>query len=94
MSLQIVECLQYNYTGVLGEPTTVTDGWLSIQSKPYARDAVFYSMYPLEGGACIVDINNIKYLGEPSEKQYEQLKNGELCFSATNTILKLMNAKD
>lgn len=36
--------------------------WLAIQSKPFAKDALFYKAYPFSGGAILVDLNNIEVI--------------------------------
>ena len=55
---------RYGRIGWLGQPTTHQgQDWLDAQDKPFARDAVFHSAYPLSGGSVIVDVNDVEVLG-------------------------------
>lgn len=61
MRLKIIKC-KYGYESVLAGPTTVTHDWLSLQTVPFADDAIFHIAYPLTGGSVVVDLNNIAVL--------------------------------
>ena len=89
--LKLVKEPKYGKVGILGESTTVGHVWLQHQEVKFARDAEFVSMYPLEGGAMVCDLNEIEHLGAPSDKDLDQVlcRNGGFN-PAAETIEKMM----
>lgn len=77
-----------NELGVLGEPTTVTQLYLDIQTIPFKQNARFYSFYPISGGAMVVDLNEVEERDPPTLAQLDRLlgRNGYGFNPAAKTI--------
>lgn len=63
MALKLIKD-RYNRISILGEKMSCKPdpAWLDMQNIPFKSDAVFHSAYPLDGGACTVDINDVEIL--------------------------------
>lgn len=89
--LKLVRETNYGRVGILGKPEEVGYAWLQCQEIPFDDDAVFMSMYPLEGGMMIVDSNKVQHLGAPSEEQMDEILCRKEGFNpAAETIKKMM----
>jgi len=91
-TLQLVKEAKYGRVGILGEKTTVTPCWLFMQEIPFDDNAVFIELYPITGGAMVVDKNKLEYLGTPSKEELKQvLGEGKYGYNpAAETIKKMM----
>jgi hypothetical protein len=67
---------RYNRIDFLGkaELKTPDPSWLAMQKKPFAKDAVFYHAYPITGGACSVDAQDIEILREATQQDIDDMK--------------------
>ena len=81
----------YNRISILGEPKEITDpSWLAMQRKPFAKDAILHSAYPLSGGVALVDINDTEVIRKVTQKDIDSSTTNSGSFNpASGIILKL-----
>ena len=66
--------------------------WIAMQTIPFGEDALFYTAYPLSGGACSVDLKTVTFVREATWKDIEKattFRPKEFFNPAAKTILSL-----
>jgi len=64
---------RHNSQCVLGTPTKITSEWLAMQTIPFKEGAVLHSAYPITGGACVVDINDVQYVDKLTPEEIQKI---------------------
>ena len=81
---------RHGRVSLLGKPTATPDpSWLAIQNKPFKTTADFHSSYPLDGGACLVDANDVDVLRDATLDDIIEATTGHGFNPASKTILEL-----
>lgn len=94
--LKLVKEPKYGTIGILGGATDVSYSWLKGQKIPFNDDAIFVEMYPISGGAMIIDSNTAVDVGVPSSEQMDKVLGikGFPFNPAADTVRALYEIKD
>jgi len=80
---------RYSRIGILGDSATITDEWKQNLKVPFKDDAILRTSYPLTGGACVVDQNDVDILCNVTQDYINEAVSGHGFNPAAKTIVNL-----